>query len=135
VFYLTESYLTSSSSTSTSNSTITSAAVSFLFETSSSSSDSRFWHQESSFFLKPFLAEQSTNVTLNFDAAFDSFYTLKKNHGFYQYRGTKLAENCEDESFNWFVFDQILGVSEEINEYFLKSVGEANIIQGALREI
>lgn len=75
--------------------------------------------------LKPFAFDKSeNNISLNVSEELNDYYSLKKNNGFYQYRGTKIAEDCENESYNWFVYDKILGVSNDIKSYFYTKYGD-----------
>ncbi|KAL4433383.1 hypothetical protein ABPG74_017487 [Tetrahymena malaccensis] len=132
VFYMKAQSTSGQQESSQNQQPITQAAISFLFNRQGKQNMS--WYLEGSFLLSPFANNQQT-ITINPAKDFKKYFNLKYNHGYFQYHGSQIAVNCAQENVNWFVFDEIFLLSDEVYQYFYKSYGQQNILLGALRDI
>ncbi|KAL4492910.1 hypothetical protein ABPG72_020689 [Tetrahymena utriculariae] len=132
VFYMQAQSITNQQESSQNEQPITQAGISFLFNRQGKQNMN--WYLEGSFLLSPFANNQQT-ITINPAKDFQKYFSLKYNHGFFQYRGSQIAVNCAQENVNWFVFDEIFLLSDDVYQYFYKNYGQQNILLGALRDI
>ncbi|EAS04395.4 transmembrane protein, putative (macronuclear) [Tetrahymena thermophila SB210] len=132
VFYMKAQSTTNQQENSENGQAITQAAVSFLFNRQGKQNMS--WYLEGSFLLSPFANNQQT-ININPSTDFQKYFSLKYNHGFFQYHGSQIAVNCAQENVNWFVFDEIFLLQDDVYQYFYQSYGQQNILLGALRDV